>query len=141
MELHTLGVDGGYTQRDVTELARVLTGLGSIDQRRAARIRCSGRGDAHDVGAKTVLGQRLPAGGGMEEGEDDDPDPSPAIPSTARHIATKLCQRLVSDAPPHALVDAGRGAVPRDATATSARPSAPWSRARVLRSRRVTARR
>jgi uncharacterized protein (DUF1800 family) len=98
MELHTLGVDGGYTQKDVTELARVLTGW-SIDR---------GSGQfafhpfLHDRGAKTVLGVRLE--GGIDEGER-------MIhvlahhPSTAHHIAAKLCQRLVADDPPKALVD------------------------------------
>jgi uncharacterized protein (DUF1800 family) len=98
MELHTLGVDGGYTQKDVTELARVLTGWSVA---RPATFRFRRR--AHDTGAKTVLGVRL-AGGGIEEGET-------MIrfltrhPSTAKHIATKLCIRLVNDQPPAALVD------------------------------------
>jgi len=99
MELHTLGVDGGYTQKDVTELARVLTGW-SIDRDSGAfRFRPF----LHDRDAKTVLGQRL-SGGGIDEGER-------MIrflarqPATARHIATKLCQRLVADEPPKALVD------------------------------------
>jgi uncharacterized protein (DUF1800 family) len=100
MELHTLGVDAGYTQKDVTELARVLTGW-TIDQRTGAFMF---RPQLHDVGAKSVLGIRFPAGGGMEEGER-------MIhilahrPATAHHIASKLCQRLVSDDPPPALVD------------------------------------
>jgi uncharacterized protein (DUF1800 family) len=103
MELHTLGVDGGYTQKDVTELARVLTGW---------TIKRPQEGDAgfvyrpffHDRGAKEVLGQKIAAGGGMEEGER-------MIrflarqPATAHHIALQLCQRLVSDDPPPALVD------------------------------------
>ena len=100
MELHTLGVDGGYTQQDVTELARVFTGW-TIDQRTGSFIF---RPRLHDMGSKTVLGVRLPAGGGMEEGER-------MIrvlahhPATAHHIALQLCQRLVSDDPPKALVD------------------------------------
>jgi uncharacterized protein (DUF1800 family) len=102
MELHTLGVDGGYTQKDVTELARVLTGW-SI-----ARPQEGGgfvfRKGMHDIGAKIVLGVRFPSGGGIEEGER-------MIhilahhPSTAHHIAYKLAQRLVADDPPKALVD------------------------------------
>ena len=105
MELHTLGVDGGYTQKDVTELARVLTGW------TITRERDGGQGAAfifrpmlHDAGSKTVLGIRFPAGGGIEEGEK-------MIhvlahhPATAHHIAYKLCQRLVADDPPPALVD------------------------------------
>jgi uncharacterized protein (DUF1800 family) len=105
MELHTLGVDGGYSQKDVTELARVLTGW-SITSRRdgdegAAFIF---RARAHDAGPKTVLGVRFAPGGGIEEGER-------MIhilahhPSTAHHIAYQLCQRLVADDPPGSLVD------------------------------------
>jgi uncharacterized protein (DUF1800 family) len=100
MELHTLGVDGGYTQKDVTELARVFTGW-SIDQRTGSFIF---RPALHDRGAKSVLGVNFPAGGGIEEGET-------MIrilahhPSTAHHIAYELCERLVSDDPPKALVD------------------------------------
>ena len=98
MELHTLGVNGGYTQKDVTELARVLTGW-SIDRDGGFRFRRF----LHDTGTKTVLGQTI-RGGGIEEGER-------MIrflahhPSTAKFIATKLSQRLVSDTPPPALVD------------------------------------
>src|SRR5438105_4437168 len=100
MELHTLGVDSGYTQKDVTELARVLTGW-TIDQRTGVFIF---RPQLHDAGSKSVLGLRFPSGGGMEEGER-------MIhllahhPATAHHIAYKLCQRLVTDDPPPALVD------------------------------------
>src|ERR1700740_2067779 len=67
MELHTLGVDGGYTQKDVTEVARCLTGW-TID-----RPQKGGgfvfRPAMHDTGEKTVLGRRIPAGGGREDGE------------------------------------------------------------------------
>ena len=109
MELHTLGVDGGYTQKDVTDLARVLTGW-SIGQGGRGFGRGEGAGDfvfraaMHDAGSKTVLGIALPAGGGIEEGEK-------MIrilahhPSTARHIAYQLCVRLVADDPPKALVE------------------------------------
>ena len=98
MELHTIGVDAGYTQQDVTELARVLTGWSAT---RDGEFRF--RPAVHDRGPKTVLGVRL-QGGGVEEGEQ-------MIrflarhPATAKHIATKLCRRLVSDDPPRALVD------------------------------------
>ncbi|MCU1348738.1 MAG: hypothetical protein JWO56_1768, partial [Acidobacteria bacterium] len=102
MELHTLGVDGGYTQKDVTELARVLTGW-SIE-----RPQQGGgfvfRRQLHDSGAKTVLGIRIPAGGGMEEGERMI-SMLAHHPATAHHIAYKLSQRLVADEPPPALVD------------------------------------
>ena len=102
MELHTLGLNtqstsGGYTQKDVTELARVFTGW-SIDRSGKFVFRRF----LHDRDAKVVLGRRM--NGGIDEGE--------AMirflarhPSTARHIATKLCQRLVADDPPSALVD------------------------------------
>jgi uncharacterized protein (DUF1800 family) len=103
MELHTLGVDGGYTQKDVTELARVLTGW-SIRRPQEGDVGFMFRPRLHDRGAKEVLGVRFPAGGGIEEGER-------MIhilahhPATAHHIAVQLCQRLVSDDPPKALVD------------------------------------
>jgi uncharacterized protein (DUF1800 family) len=102
MELHTLGVDGGYTQKDVTEVARALTGW-SIRGLRAGEPEFAFNARVHDRGDKTVLGRRI-RGGGIEEGE--------AIirmlanhPSTARFIATKLARRFVSDEPPAALVD------------------------------------
>lgn len=103
MELHTLGVDGGYTQKDVTELARVFTGW-SLTRPQQGDASFVFRHNLHDMGAKTVLGVHFPAGGGMEEGER-------MIhilahhPSTAHHIAYQLCQRLVSDDPPPALVN------------------------------------
>jgi uncharacterized protein (DUF1800 family) len=106
MELHTLGVDGGYTQKDVTELARVLTGW-TITRERDG----SGEGAAfifrpmlHDSGSKVVLGVRFPAGGGIGEGEKMIQILA-RQPATAHHIAYKLCQRLVADDPPPALVD------------------------------------
>jgi len=120
MELHTLGVDGGYAQKDVTELARVLTGWsiswggplarraaagpagrGTADQRSAPQFIF--RSAAHDQGAKSVLGVKL-SGGGIDEGERMIRVLA-THPSTARHLATKLCQRLVADDPPPALVD------------------------------------
>jgi uncharacterized protein (DUF1800 family) len=106
MELHTLGVDGGYTQKDVTELARVLTGW-TITRERDG----SGEGAAfifrpmlHDAASKVVLGVRFPAGGGIQEGERMIQILA-RHPATAHHIAYKLCQRLVADDPPPALVD------------------------------------
>lgn len=105
MELHTLGVNAGYTQKDVTELARVFTGWTIAGGRQG--IEGGGfvfRTQLHDTAAKTVLGIRFPAGGGLEEGET-------MIhllahhPATAQHIAFKLCQRLVADEPPPTLVD------------------------------------
>jgi len=101
MELHTLGVDGGYTQKDVTEVARAFTGW-TID-----RPQTDGhfvfRPAMHDTGEKVVLGQRIPAGGGRDDGERVI-DILTRSPATARFIATKLVRRFVSDTPPPALV-------------------------------------
>jgi uncharacterized protein (DUF1800 family) len=102
MELHTLGVDAGYTQKDVVDVARALTGW-TID-----RPQQGGgfvfRTEMHDAGEKTILGQRFPAGRGQDEGERV-LDVLAAHPATARHIAFKLAQRFVADEPPQALVD------------------------------------
>jgi uncharacterized protein (DUF1800 family) len=102
LELHTLGVDGGYTQQDVHEVARCFTGWTIEQPRRGARFVF--RGWMHDDGEKTVLGHRIPAGGGIEDGERVI-DILARHPSTARFIATKLVRRFVSDEPPPALVD------------------------------------
>jgi len=117
MELHTLGVDGGYTQQDVTELARILTGWTMLAQaprgrrRLALETSASGRGDSifvfdparHDAGTKTWLGRRITSDGQIE-GEFA-LDVLAQHPSTARHIAFKLARRFVADDPPPALVD------------------------------------
>ncbi len=102
LELHTLGVDGGYGQGDVSEVARCLTGW---------RIRSGWRNgtvwfDAseHDDGAKVVLGESIPAGGG-ERDLDRVVDVVCRHPSTARHLARKLCRRLVAEDPPASIVD------------------------------------
>ncbi len=100
MELHTLGVDGGYTQHDVIEVARCLTGW-SIDQRTGAFIF---RPQMHDADAKIVLGHEIPAGRGEEDGQEV-LDILARSPATARFIARKLVARFVSDSPPPALVD------------------------------------
>lgn len=101
LELHTLGVDGGYTQRDVTEAARVLTGW-SIQQpnERAAFLF---NPVLHDAGPKVVLGTSFAAGQGVAEGERL-LDLLARHPATATFIAGKLVQRFVSDTPPAALV-------------------------------------
>jgi uncharacterized protein (DUF1800 family) len=101
MELHTLGVDGGYTQQDVVALARILTGW-TIDRPQAGGEFVF-RPGAHDAGDKTFLGHKFPAGKGMEEGERA-LDILAAHPSTARYVAFKLAQRFVADEPPAALV-------------------------------------
>lgn len=100
MELHTLGVDGGYTQQDVIEVARALTGW-TIDQRAGT---FAFRPMAHDADEKTVLGFRLSAHRGIEDGEEV-LDILARHPSTARHITRKLVVRFVSDSAPPALVD------------------------------------
>ncbi|MCZ8203991.1 DUF1800 domain-containing protein [Gemmatimonas sp.] len=101
MELHTLGVDGGYTQQDVVEVARALTGW--TLERGAQGGGFVFRPQAHDAGAKTILGVRFPAGRGQEEGEAV-LDLLAYHPRTAEFIARKLVQRFVSDSPPPALV-------------------------------------
>jgi uncharacterized protein (DUF1800 family) len=118
LELHTLGVDGGYTQHDVTEVARALTGwsvvrpqemgMGGRAGARLATATIEGnfmfRAPVHDAEPKTVLGVKLKGGRGIEDGEQV-LDIVARHPSTAKHIATKLARRFVSDSPPPALVD------------------------------------
>ena len=102
MELHTLGVDGGYTQKDVTEVARCFTGWTIVRPRVAAEFTFAKA--LHDDREKVVLGHRIPAGGGIKDGERVI-DILVHHPSTAQFIATKLARRFVSDNPPQALVD------------------------------------
>ena len=101
MELHTLGVDGGYTQHDVTEAARVLTGWTLEKPNEIGSFRFNPV--IHDAGSKVVLGVNFPEGQGEGEGERL-LDLLAKHPSTAKYIATKLVQRFVSDTPPAALV-------------------------------------
>lgn len=101
MELHTLGVDGGYTQQDVTEVARCFTGWAIVPSPNTAFLY---RPRAHDTGEKLVLGKRIPAGGGIEDGLRV-LDILAKHPSTAKFISRKLCQRFVADEPPQPLVD------------------------------------
>jgi hypothetical protein len=96
LELHTLGVDGGYTQSDVTEVARILTGW-SLELR-GGRLEYRFKPGAHDRGEKRVLGETYPAGQNEEEGRrllarlaDH--------PATSRNVGRKLCARLVADQP------------------------------------------
>ncbi|MBI3792752.1 MAG: DUF1800 domain-containing protein, partial [Gemmatimonadetes bacterium] len=102
LELHTLGVDGGYTQADVINVARAFTGW-SVEQPRQGGGFVF-RPGAHDADPKVVLGHLLQGGRGVEDGEEV-LDIVARHPSTARFIARKLCVRLVSDAPPEALVE------------------------------------
>jgi len=101
MELHTLGVDGGYTQRDVTEVARCFTGWTIDKPREYADFKFDER--LHDPDPKMVLGKKIHAGG-MKDGEQ-------VIELLARHasaakfISTKLARRFVSDTPPPSLVE------------------------------------
>jgi len=123
MELHTLGVDGGYTQQDVTQAARVLTGwtvypmndAGKGIINRFSEDQLASRGfvhegdflfnaNRHDKGEKIVLGHTFPAGGGYDEGVTL-LEILAHHPSTARFIARKLAVRFVSDDPPTALID------------------------------------
>ena len=100
MELHTLGVDGGYTQKDVQEVARALTGW--TFNRQSGEFQFNPI--IHDAGEKTILGQKFPAGRGEDEGERV-LDLVASNPSTAHFIVTKLARHFVSDDPPKALVD------------------------------------
>ncbi|MDQ2667673.1 MAG: DUF1800 domain-containing protein [Gemmatimonadota bacterium] len=101
MELHTLGVDGGYTQKDIIEVARALTGW-TMNPRGAAEFVF--RPEMHDAGQKVVLGHVIPAGGGVEDGEAV-LDIVARNPATAHFIARKLATRFVSDTPSPALVE------------------------------------
>lgn len=118
MELHTLGVDGGYTQKDVQEVARCFTGWTIFQPRGGAAAANAlagepGRRNAgtfffnarvHDDGEKTVLGHKIPAGGGIKDGLMV-LDILAHHPSTAKFIANKLVRHFVTDNPPPALVD------------------------------------
>ncbi len=101
LELHTLGVHGGYSQRDVMEVARALSGW--IVRERGQAWRRLGepefRPERHDDGAKEVLAQVLPAGGGKQDLERV-LDIVCEHPSTARYIAWKLCRWFIADEPP-----------------------------------------
>ena len=125
MELHTLGVDGGYVQADVTEVARALTGwtvrpmmkdgyggrLSKLQQSRLGKNMVTTEGDflflavRHDQGEKTVLGKKYAANGGLNEGLEILHQLA-SHPSTARFICKKIATRFVSDTPSVALVAA-----------------------------------
>ena len=101
MELHTLGVNGGYTQQDVTEVARVFTGWTLKEPKQGGGFTFEER--THEPGNKTVLGHRI-----KQKGEKEGLEVLHILahnPSTAKFICTKLAMRFVSDDPPTALVD------------------------------------
>jgi uncharacterized protein (DUF1800 family) len=102
LELHTLGVDGGYQQSDVTELARILTGW-SIDDIKTHPV-FKFRDRVHDQGEKTFLGRKFAAGNGQDEGEWA-LKMMEESPATAHFISFKLARYFVSDNPPASLVD------------------------------------
>lgn len=128
MELHTLGVDGGYTQQDVTNAARILTGwtiypmndkgVGAGIKKMVEKVgedKLEKRGfvhegdflfavNRHDQGEKTVMGKRFPANGGYEEGVEL-LNMLAHHPSTAQFISRKIAVRFVSDNPPQSLID------------------------------------
>lgn len=118
LELHTIGIEGGYTQADVEETARAFTGWTIFPQRglgergshmlaRLPGLQRSGdflfRGDVHDAEAKRILGRYFPAGGGLAEGEQV-LTMLAHHPGTARRLAEKLACRFHSDDPPTSLV-------------------------------------
>jgi uncharacterized protein (DUF1800 family) len=101
MELHTLGVNGGYTQKDVTEVARVFTGWTLKEPGRGGDFGFDER--KHEPGTKYVLGHKI-----KQHGEKEGEELLNILahqPSTARFISTELAQRFVSDDPPQALID------------------------------------
>jgi uncharacterized protein (DUF1800 family) len=102
MELHTLGVNGGYTQKDVIEVARCFTGWTvRAPQEKPEYVFAS---FMHDGGAKTILGHRIAAGGGEQDGLTVI-DILAQHPSTARFISMKLARRFVAAEPPPALIE------------------------------------
>src|SRR5436190_2794989 len=102
MELHTLGVDGGYSQKDVQEVARCFSGW-TIQKPNEQGLFVY-RPGFHDEGEKVVLGHKILAGGGYADGERV-LDLLAMHPSTAKFIATKLARRFISDDPPHSVID------------------------------------
>ena len=105
LELHTLGVHGGYTQQDVMEVARCLTGWTVRDKKRFFKGRVEFHAWEHDDGAKRVLGGEIPGGLGARD-LDRVLEIVVAHPSTAKHVAEKLCRRFIADDAPEAAVAA-----------------------------------
>ena len=104
LELHTLGIHGGYTQRDVMEVARCLTGwtVRTVSQFNKGRVEF--HADRHDDSAKVILGQSVQAGGGAKD-FDRVLDIVSLHPATAHHLAEKLCRHCVADEPPAGAVE------------------------------------
>jgi uncharacterized protein (DUF1800 family) len=102
LELHTLGVDGGYTQKDVIEVARCFTGWTIAQPRKGGDFEYNDK--VHDHGKKLVLGETIPAGGGMSDGMRV-LEILAHQPATARFISRKLAQRFVADNPPPSLIN------------------------------------
>ncbi len=98
LELHTLGVDGGYTQHDVMETARCLTGWTVRSDQLFGKGRVEFASHRHDDGEKLVLGRRIPAGQG-EKDLDHVLEAVVSHPRTAHYLANKLCRKFVSEAP------------------------------------------
>jgi len=101
LELHTLGVDGGYTQQDIVNVARAFTGWTLQPRRGSGFMFVAAR---HDRGEKVVLGHTIKAGGGLDDGNRV-LDIVAAHPATARRISTRLAIRFVSDTPSPQLID------------------------------------
>jgi len=101
LELHSLGVDGGYTQQDIIEVARCFTGWTIRDPQRGGGFEFNAR--THDPGEKTVLGVKIATGGGIEDGLKV-LDIVAAHPSTAKFLSRKLAQRFVADTAPDLLI-------------------------------------
>jgi uncharacterized protein (DUF1800 family) len=104
LELHTLGVHSGYTQHDVMEVARCLTGWTVRSVKEFNKGRVEFHAGQHDDGAKSVLGQTIPAGLGAQD-FDRVLEIVSRHPATAHHLAEKLCRHFIADEPPPAAVD------------------------------------
>ena len=102
LELHTLGVDGGYTQQDVIAVARCFTGWTIANPKKGGDFEYNDK--VHDHGQKVVLGQVIPAGGGMGDGLRV-LEILAHHPATAHFVSLRLAQRFVADAPPPSLVN------------------------------------
>jgi uncharacterized protein (DUF1800 family) len=118
LELHTLGVHGGYTQQDVMEVARGLTGWtirSTVEKPYYAIGKVEFKPELHDFGAKQILGHTLPAAGSGKPKDEQERIAGQELdrileivtihPATARHIATKLCRHFIADAPPASAIE------------------------------------